>query len=159
MPISKYHEELERKSIGSPDPNLLTELKQKLNAGEDLCKIASDLNLLTDPKEKEHLQRDWYNKGSSPGWWPEHNTDGIVRKAYLELIELITAQPRPVRTVWVAGTGVFAIVLDATPQLITRIVMTPRVPTSTDEMVGTGMCVVYQDAGGIRVSKEKPLKV
>ena len=139
------------------DP-ILEDLK-KIRGPKDLVDVAVKYNLLNDRHVEDTLREHWYDQNGN-GWWRATTTWLIVRDSYIELIELLKENFRPVVTHWIPrNKPTFEVVNVPTEHQIIRVVLTPEEPRPRPaKMQTTEVATLFHEVGG-RIMKSYPVSV
>jgi hypothetical protein len=117
-----------------------------LHSPTSLVDLARRYGLLADEEEERHLREDWYNETGN-GWWPQFPVEAIVRRGYIEMIELVRAHDLPVDALWITDQTDFRVALARSPNQITMIFQTPPCRTRSGFEDRT-LRVIEAGAGG-----------
>jgi hypothetical protein len=145
---------------GAQNNPLIDAMIARLNADplqpqNKLAKIAEDFGFYTDAAHAEHFRRDWLNDPPGGGFWPTIDTEGIIRKGLVTMLEKFKNLGRPIEFFWVISgdqnSSRWEMSITVCRRVIVVMFHTPQFPCFVPTQSSTTMTIVRPEGGTIVV--------
>jgi hypothetical protein len=143
---------------GASTNPLIDDMITRLNADPSLpankiAKIAEDMGFYADAAQAEHFKRDWLNDPPGGGFWPSIDTEAILRKGLVTMLETFKAEAKPLEFFWVTSgdqnSSRWEMSITVTNKVIVVMFHTPQFPCFVPTQPSTTMTIVRPEGGVI----------
>lgn len=143
---------------GAADNPLIDLIIQRLEGNSTLpqnklVQIALDFGFYQDDAQAAHLKRDWLNQGTGPGFWPTIDTEAIIRKGMVTVLQKFQEKKRPLELFWVisgdSDTDRWEMTVSVCRRVIVVMFHTPYMPCFVPTQNSETMFVIRRESGTV----------
>jgi hypothetical protein len=124
--------------------------------GNKIAKIAEDMGFYADAPQADHFKRDWLNDPPGGGFWKTIDTEAILRKGLVTMLETFKAKNKPLEFFWVISGDQNSTRWEMSITVCNRVIVvmfhTPQFPCFVPTQPSTTMTIVRPE-GGVVVAR------
>jgi hypothetical protein len=125
------------------------------DADNKIAKIAEDMGFYTDAAQAEHFKKDWLNDPPNSGFWQTIDTEAILRKGLVAMLEAFKTHKKPLEFFWVISgdqnTDRWEMSITVCKKVIVVMFHTPQFPCNVTTHDSTTMTIVRRQQGTVVV--------